>query len=184
MLTDRFGRQVDYLRLSVTDRCDFRCVYCMAEEMTFLPRAEVLTLEELQRVAAAFVSLGVRRIRLTGGEPLVRRGIEQLAAGISALAGLNELTLTTNGSRLRQFARPLRDAGVRRLNISLDSLDPQRFAALTRTGQLADVLDGIQAAREAGFPRIRLNSVRKCRWGRLPSIAGARRLSLPQNCVS
>jgi cyclic pyranopterin phosphate synthase len=159
MLTDRFGRTVDYLRLSVTDRCDFRCVYCMAEEMTFLPRAEVLTLEELQRVAAAFVSLGVRRIRLTGGEPLVRRGIEQLAAGISALPGLDELTLTTNGARLRQFARPLRDAGVRRLNISLDSLDPQRFATLTRTGKLADVLDGIQAAREAGFQRIRLNSV-------------------------
>lgn len=159
MLTDRFGRTVDYLRLSVTDRCDFRCVYCMAEEMTFLPRAEVLTLEELQRVAAAFVALGVRRIRLTGGEPLVRRGIEQLAAGISALPGLDELTLTTNGARLRQFAWPLRDAGVRRLNISLDSLDPQRFASLTRTGKLADVLDGIQAAREAGFQRIRLNSV-------------------------
>lgn len=159
MLTDRFGRTVDYLRLSVTDRCDFRCVYCMAEEMTFLPRAEVLTLEELQRVAAAFVSLGVRRIRLTGGEPLVRRGIEQLAAGISALPGLDELTLTTNGARLRQFARLLRDAGVRRLNISLDSLDPQRFATLTRTGKLADVLDGIQSAREAGFQRIRLNSV-------------------------
>ena len=159
MLTDRFGRQVDYLRLSVTDRCDFRCVYCMAEEMTFLPRAEVLSLEELQRVAAAFVALGVRRIRLTGGEPLVRRGVEKLAAGISALPGLDELTLTTNGARLRQFAGPLRDAGVRRLNISLDSLDPQRFATLTRTGRLADVLDGIQAAREAGFQRVRLNSV-------------------------
>ncbi|PKM21805.1 MAG: GTP 3',8-cyclase MoaA [Gammaproteobacteria bacterium HGW-Gammaproteobacteria-14] len=159
MLIDRFGRQVDYLRLSVTDRCDFRCTYCMAEQMSFLPRAEVLSLEELQRVASAFVHLGVRRIRLTGGEPLVRRGIETLAAGIAALPGLDELTLTTNGAGLGKYAQPLRQAGVSRLNISLDSLDSQRFAAITRTGRLDDVLAGIEAARVAGFSRIRLNSV-------------------------
>jgi GTP 3',8-cyclase len=159
MLTDRFGRQVDYLRLSVTDRCDFRCVYCMAEDMTFVPRAEVLSLEELLRLAAVFVSLGVRRIRLTGGEPLVRRGIVELATGLAALPGLDELTLTTNGARLSRFALPLRDAGVRRINISLDSLNPQRFHAITRTGALDDVLAGIRAACAAGFERVRLNSV-------------------------
>lgn len=159
MLTDRFGRQVDYLRLSVTDRCDFRCVYCMAEQMTFLPREQVLTLEELHRLARAFIQLGVRRIRLTGGEPLVRRDLPQLAHWIASEPGLAELTLTTNGSRLGRYAASLRDAGVKRLNISLDSLDPARFHALTRTGELADVLAGIQAAKAAGFARIRLNSV-------------------------
>lgn len=159
MLTDRFGRQVDYLRLSVTDRCDFRCVYCMAEQMTFLPRERVLTLEELHRLARAFIQLGVRRIRLTGGEPLVRRDLPQLAHWIASEPGLAELTLTTNGSRLGRYAASLRDAGVKRLNISLDSLDPARFHALTRTGELADVLAGIQAAKAAGFARIRLNSV-------------------------
>lgn len=159
MLIDRFHRQVDYVRLSVTDRCDFRCVYCMAEQMTFLPRAEILSLEELHRVARAFVQLGVRRIRLTGGEPLVRPGIERLARWIAAEPGLDELTLTTNAGRLADKAQTLREAGVRRLNISLDSLDPARFRALTRTGDLDQVLAGIDAARAAGFARIRLNSV-------------------------
>ena len=159
MLEDRFGRRVDYLRLSVTDRCDFRCVYCMAEQMTFLPRKEVLSLEELYRVARVFVSLGVRRIRLTGGEPLVRPDIDKLAGWLAQLPGLDELNLTTNGSRLNQLAPVLKAAGVRRLNISLDSLDHQRFRELTRTGNLDDVLAGIEAARAAGFDRIRLNSV-------------------------
>ncbi|KGE04038.1 GTP 3',8-cyclase MoaA [Pseudohaliea rubra] len=158
-LVDAFGRQIRYLRLSVTDRCDFRCVYCMAEEMTFLPRREVLSLEELEQVAAAFVDLGVRKLRLTGGEPLVRRGIVDLARRLGRLPGLEELVLTTNGSRLAAMAAPLRDAGVRRLNISIDSLRPERFRALTRTGDLARVLEGIEAARAAGFERIRLNSV-------------------------
>ena len=158
-LIDGFGRRVDYVRLSVTDRCDFRCVYCMAEDMTFLPRADILSLEELHRVARVFVALGVKRIRLTGGEPLVRPGIEKLAGWIAAEPGLDELTLTTNAGRLASKAAALRAAGVRRLNISLDSLDEARFHALTRTGKLADVLAGIQAARDAGFERIRLNSV-------------------------
>jgi cyclic pyranopterin phosphate synthase len=158
-LVDAFGRHIRYLRLSVTDRCDFRCVYCMAEEMTFLPRREVLSLEELERVAAAFVDLGVRKLRLTGGEPLVRRGIVDLARRLGRLPGLDELVLTTNGSRLAELAAPLRDAGVRRLNISIDSLQPDRFRALTRTGDLDRVLAGIEAARAAGFDSIRLNTV-------------------------
>jgi cyclic pyranopterin phosphate synthase len=158
-LIDDFGRQVSYLRLSVTDRCDFRCVYCMAEQMTFLPRREILSLEELTRVAAAFVDLGVRKVRLTGGEPLVRRGIVELARQLGALPGLDELVLTTNGSRLQTLASPLRDAGVQRLNISLDTLRPDRFRALTRTGDLDQVLRGIETARHAGFAGIRLNAV-------------------------
>ena len=158
MLHDRHDRRIDYVRLSVTDRCDFRCVYCMAEDMTFLPREQVLTLEELYRAARSFVSLGVRRIRLTGGEPLVRRDLVELASWISALPGLDELNITTNGNRLVRFAEPLRRAGVSRLNISLDSLDPERFREMTRTGELKNVLAGIEAAREAGF-RIKLNSV-------------------------
>ena len=132
MLTDRFGRQIDYIRLSVTDRCDFRCVYCMAEEMTFVPRAEILSLEELARVARAFVDLGVKRVRLTGGEPTIRPGLAQLAQWISAAPGLKELNLTTNGAHLTEQAMALRAAGVQRLNISLDSLDPQRFRAMAR----------------------------------------------------
>lgn len=158
-LIDGLGRHIDYLRMSVTDRCDFRCVYCMAEDMTFLPRQQVLTLEEIQRLAALFVAQGVKKIRLTGGEPLVRRGIVQLCAGISALPGLRELVMTTNGSQLVKLARPLADAGVKRLNISLDSLDPAKFRAITRTGELQQVLDGIEAARDAGFKRIKLNVV-------------------------
>jgi cyclic pyranopterin phosphate synthase len=158
-LRDRFGRHISYLRLSVTDRCDFRCVYCMAEKMTFLPRSEVLTLEELAQVGRAFVELGATKIRLTGGEPLVRNDVLQLVRELGALEGLRELVLTTNGARLVRFATPLRQAGVRRLNISLDSLRPRRFRELTRTGDLAQVLAGIEAARDAGFERIKLNAV-------------------------
>ena len=158
-LQDGLGRRIEYLRLSVTDRCDFRCVYCMAEDMTFLPRAQILTLEEIERLARLFVSLGVRKIRLTGGEPLVRRGIVDLCARISALPGLRELVMTSNGSQLVKLAEPLAAAGVKRLNISLDSLDAERFKAITRTGELRQVLDGIEAARAAGFERIKLNTV-------------------------
>lgn len=156
-LIDRFGRCVNYLRLSVTDRCDFRCVYCMAEKMEFLPRNEVLSLEELYAVAAAFSRLGVRKIRLTGGEPLVRRDILTLIERLGRLPG--ELVLTTNGSQLPRMAEDLARAGVSRLNISLDSLQPERFRELTRTGRLEQVLAGIEAARSAGFRRIKLNTV-------------------------
>ncbi|MBY5984480.1 GTP 3',8-cyclase MoaA [Halomonas sp. DP5Y7-2] len=158
-LVDSFGRRVNYVRLSVTDRCDFRCVYCMSEEMTFLPRAQVLTLEEIAQVARAFTELGVEKIRLTGGEPLVRRNIGELVARIGALSGLRDFAMTTNGAGLRRHAVELRQAGLKRLNVSLDSLDPQRFRRLTRTGDLSRVLDGIEAAREAGFERIKLNAV-------------------------
>lgn len=159
ILQDGFGRGIDYLRMSVTDRCDFRCVYCMAEDMTFLPRQQVLGLEELYRLAALFVRNGVKKIRLTGGEPLVRRGIVGLCEKIAVLPGLRELVMTSNGSQLVKMAQPLADAGVKRLNISLDSLDPARFRAITRTGDLAQVLAGIEAAATAGFSRIKLNTV-------------------------
>lgn len=158
-LIDGLGRRIDYVRLSVTDRCDFRCVYCMAEDMTFLPRQQVLTLEEIERLAGILVAQGVKKIRLTGGEPLVRQGIVDLCSRISALPGLRELVMTSNGSQLVKLARPLAEAGVKRLNISLDSLDAERFRAITRTGELQQVLDGIEAAREAGFQRIKLNVV-------------------------
>lgn len=157
-LTDPFGRTIDYLRLSVTDRCDFRCVYCMAEEMTFLPRHQVLNLEELAQVATAFRDLGVKKIRITGGEPLIRRNILSLFQTLGKL-GLEDLSLTTNGSRLQDLAQPLADVGVHRVNISLDSLKPERFRRLTRTGHLPTVLKGIQAAKDAGFKRIKLNTV-------------------------
>lgn len=156
-LIDRFGRQIDYLRLSVTDRCNLRCVYCMNEDMTFLPRNEVLSLEELFEVARTFVSLGVRRIRLTGGEPLVRRGLVELVRKLSTLPV--ELSMSSNGMLLGEQARALADAGLTRLNISLDTLRPERFRALTRHGDIKVVLDGIAAARDAGFARIKLNSV-------------------------
>ncbi|WP_137818354.1 GTP 3',8-cyclase MoaA [Pseudomonas sp. 2FG] len=159
ILQDGFGRGIDYLRMSVTDRCDFRCVYCMAEDMTFLPRQQVLGLEELYRLAALFVGNGVKKIRLTGGEPLVRRGIVGLCEKIAVLPGLRELVMTSNGSQLVKMAQPLVDAGVKRLNISLDSLDPARFRAITRTGDLAQVLAGIDVAAAAGFSRIKLNTV-------------------------
>lgn len=156
---DRFGRTVDYVRMSVTDRCDFRCIYCMSEDMTFLPRQQVLTLEEIFRSAQLFVANGVTKIRLTGGEPLVRKGVIGLCESISALPGLRELVMTTNGSQLTRYARPLAEAGVKRLNISLDTLDPERFREMTRVGELQRVLDGIEAAREAGFESVKINSV-------------------------
>ena len=156
---DRLRRPLRNLRVSVTDRCDFRCVYCMAEDMQFLPRREILSLEELLAVSEAFVGLGARKIRLTGGEPLVRQNILWLAERIAALPGLDELVLTTNGSRLANMAPALRAAGVQRVNVSLDSLDPGRFRALTRTGDLATVLAGIAAAQRAGFRRVKLNAV-------------------------
>ncbi|GAB3273851.1 GTP 3',8-cyclase MoaA [Parahaliea aestuarii] len=158
-LIDRFQRRVDYLRLSVTDRCDFRCVYCMAEDMTFLPRREVLSLEELYEVARVFTGLGVGKIRLTGGEPLVRRGILELVQRLGQLPGLRELALTTNGSQLARMAPALREAGVNSVNISLDTLNPLRFRELTRSGDLDTVQRGIEAAVAAGFERIKLNAV-------------------------
>jgi len=157
-LVDDFGRRIRYVRLSVTDRCDFRCVYCMSEEMTFLPRDEVLSLEEIALLARAFVEWGVEKIRLTGGEPLVRRDIGKLVDEIGALEGLKDFSMTTNGAGLAKHAAQLKAAGMSRLNISLDSLDPERFKALTRTGDLNKVIAGIRAAREEGF-RIKLNAV-------------------------
>jgi cyclic pyranopterin phosphate synthase len=158
-LVDRFGRTVDYIRISVTDRCDFRCVYCMEPDTRFVPHNEVLTLEELAFVARAFTELGVKKIRLTGGEPLVRRNVVKLMHDITILPGLRELVLTTNGSQLERMAGAIKATGVKRINISLDSLDPERFARITRTGQLAPVLAGIEAARAAGFEQLKINAV-------------------------
>ncbi|MTZ15329.1 MULTISPECIES: GTP 3',8-cyclase MoaA [Stutzerimonas stutzeri group] len=158
-LVDPFGRRITYLRLSVTDRCDFRCTYCMSEDMVFAPREEILSLEELYAVADAFISLGVKRIRVTGGEPLVRKGLPTLLARLGAREELEDLAITTNGSQLHALASTLREAGVKRLNISLDSLKRERFAELTRRDRLERVLVGIEAARAAGFKRIKLNSV-------------------------
>ena len=158
-LIDRFGRHVTYVRVSITDRCDFRCVYCMSKDMTFLPRARILTLEEILFIMQGFTALGVTRIRLTGGEPLVRRNILWLVRELNRLPGLRELVLTTNGSQLEKLAGELRAAGIRRLNISLDSLQPARFRRITRVGDLARVLRGIEAARQAGFERIKINAV-------------------------
>ena len=159
-LIDPFARPITYLRVSVTDRCDFRCTYCMAEHMQFLPKAELLTLEELERLAGAFIDLGVRKLRITGGEPLVRRNIMSLFRVMSGRLGngLDELTLTTNGSQLSRFASELADCGVRRVNVSLDTLDPDKFAAITRWGRLPQVLGGIAAARAAGM-RVKINTV-------------------------
>ena len=158
-LIDRFGRTVDYLRISITDRCDFRCVYCMAEDMTFLPRNQILSLEEIYILAQTFVELGVKKIRITGGEPLIRKGALELLKQIGALKGLSELVLTTNGSQLVTAAPILKAANVKRLNISLDTLDAAKFKELTRTGDLQNVLNGIQAAKKVGFERIKLNAV-------------------------
>lgn len=158
-LVDKFGRHVTYIRLSITDRCDFRCSYCMAEEMTFLPRAQVLTLEECLRIAGTFVDLGVTKVRVTGGEPLVRHNAIWLLERIAGLAGLKELVITTNGSQLDRFAAALRAAGVRRINVSLDTLRAQRFREITRVGDLAKVLRGLDAAQAAGFERLKLNTV-------------------------
>jgi GTP 3',8-cyclase len=158
-LIDRFGRHIDYIRLSVTDRCDFRCVYCMTEDMKFLPRNQILSLEELHRLARVFTELGVKKIRLTGGEPMVRTDVMSLIERLGQLPGLEELLLTTNGAQLDKYAGPLQAAGVNRINISIDSLDADRFKRISRVGKLDKVLAGIEAAREAGFERIRLNSV-------------------------
>lgn len=158
-LIDQFGRKVDYIRLSITDRCDFRCQYCMAEDMTFLPRDEVLSLEECARLVKIFVSLGVTKVRITGGEPLVRKNALWLFNEIGKLENLEELVLTTNGSQLGKQSEALKAAGVKRINISLDSLNNERFKAITRTGELQKVLDGIQAAKHAGFENIKLNTV-------------------------
>jgi len=160
-LIDGFGRAVSYLRVSVTDRCDLRCVYCMAEHMTFLPKAEVLTLEELDRLASTFVGLGVRKLRLTGGEPLVRKGIMELVESLSRhlkAGALDELTLTTNGTQLAQYAERLAAAGVKRINVSLDTLKPDLFRRLTRGGDVAKVIGGIDAALAAGL-QVKINAV-------------------------
>jgi len=160
-MTDSFGRSISYLRVSVTDRCDLRCFYCMSEDMTFLPKADLLSLEELDRLCSAFIAKGVRKLRLTGGEPLVRRNVMTLVRSLSRhleSGALNELTLTSNGSQLARFAGELRDCGVRRINVSLDTLDPQKFRAITRWGDLNKVLDGIEAARSAGLA-VKINAV-------------------------
>jgi cyclic pyranopterin phosphate synthase len=160
-LVDSFGRTVTYLRVSVTDRCDLRCVYCMSEHMTFLPKAQVLTLEELDRISSAFIALGVRKLRLTGGEPLVRKGLMDLVGSLGRhmkSGALDELTLTTNGTRLAQFADDLAHAGVRRINVSLDTLKPDLFRRLTRGGDLAKVVAGIEAAQAAGL-KVKINAV-------------------------
>ena len=159
LLIDRFGRTVDYLRISITDRCDFRCGYCMAEDMTFLPRAQVLTLEEIHTLAIAFAELGVKKIRVTGGEPLVRKGALELLEKIGRIDSLNELVITTNGSQLETMATALKAAGVKRINISLDTLDADKFKAITRTGDLQQVLRGIHAAKSVDFERIKINAV-------------------------
>ncbi|MBK8008512.1 MAG: GTP 3',8-cyclase MoaA [Rhizobiales bacterium] len=160
-LADPFGRQISYLRVSVTDRCDFRCVYCMSEHMTFLPKPDLLTLEELDRICTAFVSRGVEKLRITGGEPLVRRDIMTLFRSLSRhldTGALKELTLTTNGSQLARFANELAGYGIKRINVSLDTLDPAKFKALTRWGDLSKVLAGIDAAQAAGI-HVKINAV-------------------------
>ncbi len=160
-MIDPFGRSISYLRVSVTDRCDFRCVYCMSEDMAFLPKAEILTLEELDRLSSAFIRLGVKKLRLTGGEPLVRRNIMHLFRGLGRhleTGALEELTLTTNGSQLVKYAQELKDAGVKRINVSLDTLDAAKFKAITRWGRFEQVMSSIEAAKAAGL-QIKLNAV-------------------------
>lgn len=160
-MIDPFGRHISYLRVSVTDRCDFRCVYCMSEDMSFLPKAEILSLEELERVCTTFVNLGVRKLRMTGGEPLVRRNImwlfQQLGRHLESGA-LDELTLTTNGSQLGKYAQQLADIGVKRVNVSLDTLDPEKFREITRWGRFEQVMEGIAAAKAAGLG-VKINAV-------------------------
>src|ERR1700755_2727684 len=160
-MIDPFGRKISYLRVSVTDRCDFRCIYCMAEEMPFLPKAEVLTREELDRLCSAFIGLGVRKLRLTGGEPLVRKNVLSLFESLGRhlkTGALSELTLTTNGTQLDTAAERLAAGGVKRINISLDSADPARFRTITRWGDHAKVMDGIRAAKAAGL-KVKINVV-------------------------
>ncbi len=159
-MTDPFGRAISYLRVSVTDRCDLRCFYCMSEDMTFLPKADLLTLEELDRLCSAFIAKGVRKLRLTGGEPLVRRNVISLFRSLSRhlqSGALNELTLTTNGSQLANFASQLAECGIKRINVSLDTLDPDKFRSITRWGDLPKVLAGIEAARAAGM-KVKINA--------------------------
>jgi len=158
-LVDRFGREVTYVRLSVTDRCDLRCVYCMSEDMTFVPRAQLLTLEEMSRIGKAFVDLGVNKLRISGGEPLTRKNILSVFESLGKLDDLKDLTLTTNASLLEKYAQPLKDAGVTRINISLDTLIEDRFKRITRTGKLHQTLAGIEAAIDANFKRLKLNSI-------------------------
>jgi GTP 3',8-cyclase len=158
-LVDKFGRTINYLRISVTDRCDFRCVYCMEEEMEFVPRAKLLTLEEISTIARAFTELGVTKIRITGGEPLVRNNVLKLFEDLGQLPGLQNLVTTTNGSQLSKLAPGLKQAGVKRLNISLDSLDVEKFRRITRVGDLNKVLAGIDTALETGFDKIKINAV-------------------------
>jgi cyclic pyranopterin phosphate synthase len=172
-MRDPFGRSISYLRVSVTDRCDFRCVYCMSEHMEFLPRAELLSLEELERLSLAFVDLGVRRLRITGGEPLVRRNVMQLFERLGARigSGLDEITLTTNGSQLAKYADVLFAAGVRRVNVSLDTRDPNLFRSITRGGDMTRVLAGIDTAAAAGL-KIKINTValRELNEAEIPSL--------------
>ena len=158
-LVDRFGRTVNYIRLSVTDRCDLRCVYCMPEKMKFVPRTQLLTLEEMESIARSFISLGVDKIRITGGEPLVRKNILQLFNNLGEIEALRDLTLTTNGTQLKKYARPLKDAGVTRINVSLDTLKADRFHDMTRIGELKQTLDGLDAAIACDFEQIKINSV-------------------------
>jgi len=174
VLVDPFGRAISYLRVSVTDRCDFRCVYCMAENMSFLPKAEVLSLEELDRVCSAFIARGVKKLRLTGGEPLVRRNVMTLVESLSRhlhTGALDELTLTTNGSQLAKYAAELKAHGIRRINVSLDTLDADKFRAITRWGDLSQVLAGVEAAQAAGL-KIKINTValRDVNDGELPAL--------------
>ena len=158
-LIDKFNRHINYVRISVTDRCAFRCTYCMSEKMQFVPRAQLLTLEEIAFIAQAFTELGVEKIRITGGEPLIRKNVMQLFENIGKLPKLKEITITTNGSKLLTLAQPLKDAGVQRINVSLDSLDPERFRKITRTGNLESVISGIDKALSLDFKKLKINSV-------------------------
>lgn len=159
LLIDRFGRQVTYVRLSVTDRCDLRCVYCMSEDMSFVPRKQLLTLEEINRIGYLFVEMGVNKVRISGGEPLVRKNIMQVFDSLGKLEGLDDLTVTTNGTLLSRYSQQLKDAGVSRINISLDTLEPSRFKAITRIGKIEKTLKGIDAALAVGFKSVKLNAV-------------------------